>query len=90
MMRWLDEFLHPKKACERKGHSMVPVERRVYLYPPEWSFRAVADEAEEHFGRCRRCGLETPPVINNRHSLQGLSMPGDLWDQLQRDGRLVL
>lgn len=88
-MRWLDELLHPDRKCQRVGHRMAEFKVRLFLYPPESSFRCVADRATEVWRQCRRCGHREEPEIINRRGLQGLKMSSDDWDRLREAGRLV-
>lgn len=91
MNRWLRELWHPAEKCERVGHRMRPVLTPVYLYPPDGTFLRghVADRAVEVSAECRRCGEKTEVRITDRRGLNGLSMPTDKWETLEREGRLV-
>lgn len=88
MMRWFDELFNPKLKCERLGHNMQNIATRVYLYPSK-SYRGVADEAIEIVPTCSRCGHTEAMTIKTERTLNGLTMNGDRWDALERDGRLV-
>lgn len=88
MKRWLSEFFHPSRKCERLGHDMGEVRQRVYLYPAKhWDH--VADDVVEVTPQCRRCRHRGETKIKKRSGLHGLTMSGDRWDTLKSEGRLV-
>lgn len=91
--RWWDEQLVPELKCRRKGHALRTEARRYYRRPKLddflWS-RFVAIKVVEERQVCRRCDHATEWAILYSKSLNGISLPLDKMETLEREGRVYV
>lgn len=89
MLRFLKEIIRPELKCKRIGCKHTHRNYTGYEYPPEWSYRAVADEISGKIYYCPRCKKQHNRTVENRSGLQGLTMPSSRWNKLKEDGVLI-
>jgi hypothetical protein len=89
-MRFIKEFFNPKLRCERTMHNTKLEIVRIRKSSNE-PYEVAADyDARIRF--CKRCGcyIGSPFNLNKIQSIQSLSMPTKLANEMEKNGFIII
>ena len=91
MNKLIDWFrLSSQEMCQKYGHKMVEHTYQYYEQTDALNTLSVAERVKVKRKACSRCGHCEPEKELHRTSLQSLSMPGEMWDEMRENGRVII
>lgn len=85
MIRFLKELFNPRLKCERVGHSLAHVCRRIRR---PGKGRIVCNDFDAVLIECDRCDYVSPEVASEVEVdwFNGVTMPNSMWDEMKING----
>ena len=89
MLRILKEFFHPQFKCRRIGHHFKKVS--VVVRVRSKSTYAVCEDHYATLTKCTRCGrVKNVKLGGCKDSFQSVTMPSDMWDEMDSKGYVII
>ncbi|MCP4340517.1 MAG: hypothetical protein GY799_16915 [Desulfobulbaceae bacterium] len=87
--RFLSELTEPELKCERVGHNIRTVSKKIRM--KSYGVLEVVADYQADFDVCCRCGDKSEPYNERKiDSFNGCSMPRSMWDEMKDKGYLEL
>ncbi len=89
-MRWLVELFNKSKKCQRVGHDLLTIKHKIRKEHD--GYRSVAADYHAKIDSCYRCNkrLSEPYDLEMINSWNECGMPPEDWDQIRKNGYLIL
>ena len=88
-MRFWRELWHPEQKCERLGHKLTTVTKRIRR--ESFKGREVVADYDAEFEVCSRCSYRSEPRNEEKVDWYGgCSLPTSMWDEMKTKGYIEI